>query len=212
MRALTDDERAGRRNTLADQALELLAETGYGGLTVEAVARRARVAKGSVFLAFASKEDLVLHGAGRRIALWFGRLAAVTPSPKDPGAFAQDLLVTLRHDTLLLPLLSLVGPVLEHGCTPGAVVGFKEALAREAGRLADLWSARVPGVPTDTWLDLFRRVHALTVGAWAVSETSSTVRDILADRPDLQFLMTRFDDLFLGLAGAQIRALLDPRP
>lgn len=202
MRALTDLERRHRRDTLSDHAADLVAEVGYPRLTIEAVARRAGVAKGSVFLAFASKEDLVLHLVARRVELWFRRLDAVPPTG-EPTAIAQGILATLRADPLLLPLLALVGPVLEQGCPVASVLGFKEGLAAHMGQLADRWSRAMPGVSVDRWLRLFLGVYAVTVGAWVVGETSADVAGALADRPDLQWLLSRFDELFVTLVAAQ---------
>jgi AcrR family transcriptional regulator len=206
MRALTDAERQDRRDALAGRALELFAEAGYARLTVEAVARAAGVAKGSVFQAFSSKEDLFLHAVRRRMEAWFDRLRAVDPAQPAP-ALARALLETLRADGLLLRLLALVGPVLEEGCSPGAVVEFKEALARGLGAMTSVWGPRLPRVPAETWGGLFLEVYALTVGAWTVGEASASVRGALAGRADLAVFLTRFEDLFLPLAEARLREL-----
>lgn len=206
MRALTEAERALRRDDLAQKAADLFWETGYTGLTMDAVARKAGVAKGSVFLAFATKEELVLHAVKLRFAAWFERLGPL--EPREPsGAFARVLLGTVQADPLLLPLLALVGPVLEHGCSQAAVVDFKGSLATRLQALAEAWGPRAPQVAPERWAPWFLQFYALTVGAWAVGEATATVRDALADRPELQFLLTRFEDLFVPLAEAQIRTL-----
>jgi AcrR family transcriptional regulator len=206
LRALTDAERAQRRDDLAQTAADLFRETGYPGLTMDLVARTAGVAKGSVFLAFATKEELVLHAVKLRFAAWFDRLMGL--DPRRPSAdLSRDLLASLRSDPLLLPLLALVGPVLEHGCSQAAVVDFKEALAVNLRALAQRWAVQVPGVAPERWAPWFLQFYALTVGAWAVGEASATVRDALVGQPELQFLLTKFEDLFVPLAEAQIRIL-----
>lgn len=203
MRALTDSERQQRRDALADTALVLFAEVGYQRLTIDAVAKAAGVAKGSVFLVFASKEDLILHAAGRRFALWFDRLEQVTPSVP-ASTLAADLYQTIEADPLLMPLLGLVGPVLEQGCSAEAVIRFKEALAWGVTTISKKWALERPSVNPEAWGALFLRVYALIVGAWAVGEASDTVRDALANRPDLQSLLTRFEDLVVPLLEAQL--------
>lgn len=74
MRALTQDEKTARQDTLAAHALQLFIEKGYAKLTTEAVAQRAGVAKGTLFLTFGSKEELILHGIRRRFENWHDRL------------------------------------------------------------------------------------------------------------------------------------------
>jgi len=209
MKALTDAEKRSRQDALARQALALFPTTGYDKLTMEAVAQGAGVSKGSVFLAFASKQDLVLHATRLSFDAWFLRLAALDPSDP-PKALALGLLNTLRNDPLLLPLLGLVAPVLEQGCTPGAILSFKESLAANLTVLAERWSLQVPSVPPQLWASLFLRIHALTVGAWAVGEASANVIEAVGHRPELQALLTRFDDLFPDLVEAQLIAVLRP--
>jgi AcrR family transcriptional regulator len=209
MRPLTDREREVRRDLLADHALDLFAGQGYAKLTVDAVARAAGVAKGTIFQAFATKEDLFLHAVRRRFEDWFTRLKAVNPA-QSPAALARDLLGTILADELLLPLLALVRPVLEQGCSARAVVNFKEALASGLTALTEVWAPQRPEVPPLFWGPLFLEVYALTVGAWTVGEASTSVRDALADRPDLALFLTRFEDLFVPLAGARLALLENP--
>lgn len=205
MRALTEAEKAQRRDALAQVAAELFQSVGYTGLTVEAVAKAAGVAKGSVFLAFASKEDLVLHAASQRFDGLFRHLESLDPRVP-PGTLARNLADGLRDDPVLMPLLALVGPVLEQGCSPEAVVRFKEGLAAHLVRVAAAWARLRPEVPVAAWPPLFLRLHAVILGAWAAGEASQVVREALADRPDLGFLLTRFEDLLVPLLEAQLAA------
>ncbi|MGO8694077.1 MAG: TetR family transcriptional regulator [Rectinemataceae bacterium] len=208
MRALTQTERRERQDALADHALALFSESGYAKLTIEAIARRAGVAKGSVFLAFASKEDLFLHAVGRRFEAWFGRLAALNPLSGQTRKVAAKILLTLRSDPLLLPLLGLVDPVLEQGCSPAGVLAFKEAMAKGLDKLTKIWATQAPSVPAKKWGPFFMQVYALTVGAWAVSEPTEIVREALAGRDRLRIFLLEFDELFLPLLEAQLAALL----
>ena len=78
------DERAGR--AILDAALELLAEVGPTGLSVEEVAARAGVSKATIYRRFQTKDDLVV-----------GCLSGlVIASPVDvPGGSVQERLVHL---------------------------------------------------------------------------------------------------------------------
>lgn len=209
MRPLTALEKQERRDALANQAAELFSAVGYARLTVDAVARAAGVAKGTVFLSFASKEDLVLHAVGLRFDAWLERLVPLDPT-QPPAAMARAIVDGLKADPLLLPLLALVGPVLEQGCSPEAVIRFKEALAVQLEVLGRQWGSRYPAISAETWSPLFLRVYALIVGAWAVGETSAVARQALVQRPDLQGLLTTFDDLLVPMLEAQLRSILVP--
>jgi AcrR family transcriptional regulator len=206
MRPLTEADRQQRRDALADLAAEVFATAGWSGLTIDAVAQAARISKGAVFLSFATKEDLMLHAVRRRFDAWFDRLSHLVPKPL-AGDLARALLGSLRSDPQLLPLLALVGPVLEQGCSAPAVIDFKESLARHVEQLAEQWSRWTPGLPADAWVPVLMQLYALTVGCWSVGEASGRVRNALADRPDLGWLLAGFDELFVPLAEAQLHRL-----
>ena len=69
--------------------LELFAEQGYAGLSVEAVALRAGVNKTTVYRRWPAKVDLV----GAALA----SLRDADPEPPDTGSLREDLLQVLRH-------------------------------------------------------------------------------------------------------------------
>jgi TetR/AcrR family transcriptional regulator, cholesterol catabolism regulator len=62
------DRRSASRQKLFDAAVELIAEQGFSATTVDDIALRAGVAKGTVYYNFASKtvlfEELLRHGIG----------------------------------------------------------------------------------------------------------------------------------------------------
>ncbi|WP_101047582.1 TetR/AcrR family transcriptional regulator [Macromonas nakdongensis] len=83
-RARRKDARPGE---LLDAALDLFVEHGYAATRVEAVAQRAGVSKGTLFLYFPSKEDLfkavVRHHLAGRFAEWNEEFDAFEGSSAD---------------------------------------------------------------------------------------------------------------------------------
>ncbi|MFJ2029759.1 TetR/AcrR family transcriptional regulator [Streptosporangium sp. NPDC087985] len=69
-------------------ALELLAEAGYAGLTMEQVAARAEVSKASLYLRWPNKAALAAEAMQRR--------ADVVPDIPDTGSLAEDMRRFLR--------------------------------------------------------------------------------------------------------------------
>jgi len=208
MRALTEAERYERKDRLAEAGLALLADRGWQALTIEEIARRAGVAKGTVFLSFSTKEELFLHGLRRRFEAWFDRLAGIDPAAGSVRQWAERTLQTLRQDRGFLPLLSLSGPVLEQAAAPEAVVEFKTALAQGLDRLASTWGKHVPQVSAEGWRTLFLRVYAILIGTWTVCEPSPTVRSVVAERPELAMFDLGFDELFVPMLEVQLAAAL----
>lgn len=102
--------REDTRQRLYDAAIELIAERGYSATTVDDIAERAGVAKGTVYYNFPSKtalvEGLLTHGIGMLSAEF--RTAAAGQDP--PGAVAAlvraELSYVDRHRAFAQLLLS----------------------------------------------------------------------------------------------------------
>jgi len=60
MKALTQEQKKGKELEILRAATRALAAGGFDGLTMEMVAKEARVAKGTLFLYYRNKEELVL--------------------------------------------------------------------------------------------------------------------------------------------------------
>jgi AcrR family transcriptional regulator len=91
--------RPGRpRSTAADQAIldatsALFAERGYAGITIEAVADRAGVAKSTIYRRYADKADLVLAAVECT--------ATTDTGPTDTGSLREDLRAIARNLVLV---------------------------------------------------------------------------------------------------------------
>ena len=84
---------ASRRSARAHAAIltattDLLAEAGYGALTIEGVAARARVGKTTVYRWWPSKAALVIEAVS---------LALPMPTQTDTGDLRHDLLIAVRR-------------------------------------------------------------------------------------------------------------------
>jgi AcrR family transcriptional regulator len=82
-----------RREQLLDAALDVIAEHGYGGVSMEAVARRAGVTKPVVYDLFANLGELLRALLEREEGRALAQLAEVMPSGL-PSADPDELVVT----------------------------------------------------------------------------------------------------------------------
>jgi len=82
-----------RREQLLDATLELIAAQGYAGVSMEAVARAAKVSKPVVYDLFPNRGVLLRALLEREEARALEALAAVTPELPTAGADPDDLLV-----------------------------------------------------------------------------------------------------------------------
>ncbi len=153
----------GKDSAIREASLELLAEAGYTGLTMDRVARVARVSKASLYLRYPNKAALV--------ADLLGQLASIVPAAPDLGNLPDDMRGFLR---------SLPGMGLDIGRALTAVVGeiatnptlrtaWEQGLAGAlTGRFRTIIArATMRGeLHTDSDLDLLARLWLSLVQTW----------------------------------------------
>lgn len=164
---------AERREQLLDAALAVIVSDGYGRISIDAVAKRAQVARSVVYGAFDDLDDLLLTLLDRQQELAFTRLLASVPDARrtrDPVDFACEavhrMAAMLREDpdTWRLILLTPAG-------TPPAVHARIEADRDRFRRRVAAWIEAAPATAgtapatTGTAPDAEVLAHALVASA-----------------------------------------------
>jgi AcrR family transcriptional regulator len=99
--ALGPESVVSREDLILDAADRLLARYGYRKMTIDDLAREAGIGKGTVYLHFRSKEDVVLSHVDRLVNRVIARMREIAASDAPPGAKLSEMLVTrvmLRFD------------------------------------------------------------------------------------------------------------------
>lgn len=115
-----------RRQAILEAALSLLAEHGYGGLTTEAIAARARSGKQTIYRWWPGKADLLLEALLGTADLW-------VPTA-DTGSYVSDLrrfletTFALGEDRRVVEVLR--GMMAESLLDPGFAERFREGFLR----------------------------------------------------------------------------------
>ncbi|MGK3202113.1 TetR/AcrR family transcriptional regulator [Amycolatopsis sp. MEPSY49] len=92
-----------QRATIVAAATEQLAEHGYGGCSVAAVAERAGVAVGSVYRHFPTKADLVVHVFRQVVTREVEAVRAVSAQPGAPAERVLAVFETFAQRALKAP-------------------------------------------------------------------------------------------------------------
>lgn len=170
-----------RRSSLLAAAGKLFASRDFADVSVDDIARRAALAKGTVYLYFGTKEALFLQLVSEEMRTWLtestARLAATSGGP---GASAAAVAATLSERPTLVRLLALLHAVLEHNSDLASVGPFKRRLLEittEAGALFERTLGLTPG--TGARLTLW--MHATIVGLAQMTATSPALSKLLAD-------------------------------
>ncbi len=112
-RARSEAEKSDRRHAILAAAETLLDEAGIEQLSMNILAARAQVAKGTLYLYFGTKEELLLTLFVTRLSRWSGMLKAGTQEGMADAAFCDLFLRLAKSDPLFIDLSSRLTNVIE---------------------------------------------------------------------------------------------------
>jgi AcrR family transcriptional regulator len=205
-RARADADKLQRRAEILRAAATAFAASPYAAVTMADVAQRAGLAKGTVYLYYATKEALFLQLVIEALASWFAEVAAALTCEQGqlgPEALAELLVRTLASHGELTRLLPILHPVLEQNIDETLALSFKRSLREQTAAAGALLEQRFAGLRPGEGVRFLLRLHALVIGLHAMASPSPTVARIL-ELPELAAL--RID--FAGELQATVAALL----
>jgi AcrR family transcriptional regulator len=181
VRARSHEEKLKRRADILEAARKLYLE-GDGTLPSAAeVARKANLAKGTLYLYFSSKEALFLEVLRHFQKEWFennldviDQEALRRPEERDSTRVARQFVQYLVKNDKFLHLASLSQGVLESGSDDEMVVNQRRFLASMVKRTADAL-AELYEITPDAASKLMRSSYALVLGLWQMSQLPDRV-------------------------------------
>jgi AcrR family transcriptional regulator len=212
LRARKDEDKEARRQLILEEALALYRTTSYAEVKMADVAQRAKLAKGTVFLYFPTKEALFLALLEDLLFAWFAKLEGILESGDGlwTGArLARAVAESLEGQETLTRLLALLQTVLEQNVTVEQVRGFKERLLEAMGRVGELVETRLAFLKPGEGGRFFIHLHALVTGLRQMADVSPVTRQVL-DLPHMAPLRVDFtreltDSLTTLLRGLEAR-------
>jgi AcrR family transcriptional regulator len=170
-RAIQAEDKQERHHAILDAAERLLLRSPERIANVAEVADEAGLAKGTVYLYFPSKEELLLAVHERNIDGFFRALIDRLAEDR-PTAIADVLALTHRHmvePPLFLPLAARCFGLMGQSVPPDAGLAFKgrmaERLQKAGAGLEQHFSELRPG----DGVALLRHSYALIIGLWQMS-------------------------------------------
>ena len=137
-RARSEAAKLAREGSILTATEILLRQSGYDSMTMQAVAKAAGLAKGTLYLYFTSRESLVLAVYSRLFDRWIDRFARGQPELTDFDGFCRDFARYYADDPLFLQLAGFATALLEQQLDHEAYIKSKRGMARRVKRLAGL--------------------------------------------------------------------------
>jgi AcrR family transcriptional regulator len=181
------EAREHRINQLLDAAVALWLANPERVPSVAEVASQAGLAKGTVYLYFKSKEDLLLAAHERNVQAFFAALIerASSKEPMDLDSMMTLTLDHIVHVPAFLPLATLVAGLMYKGISFDASQAFEERIAEHLKISGALLRKHFSLPDDDSGARLLMRSYALILGLWQLVGSEQP----MCTNPDVSAMM-----------------------
>jgi AcrR family transcriptional regulator len=193
LRAIASDDKEERRNAILDAAERLFVRHPDRMASVAEVAAAAGLAKGTVYLYFPSKEEMLLALHERQVAHFFTQLMRLLARAK-PVDFDDVFPVTLEHLIRLpgyLELTSRCFALMDREIPRDTAIAFKTGVVRTLGA-AGVELERHFGMPSGAGITLLLHSYGLIVGLWQLLHPNERLGAAMR-RPELRELDRNYE-------------------
>ncbi len=187
LRAIDDSEKAARRQSILDAAKALFLEDTSGLPSVISIARKAGLAKGTVYLYFKTKEEIFLAILTEDYEILMVEVIALLDNPSSIDELVDSLTSTLISflDThpRFMPLASMASPVLEQNVDIEIVGQFKLMLAEKINDIDEHFLLAFPHFKKGQCGSLLLHTNALILGLWQMQSWPEKLKPLLNQFP-----------------------------
>ena len=208
-RARSDSQKFQRRQAIIDTAWDLYRTTGYDALTIAQVAEQVGVAKGTIYLYFATKEALFLAVQEQRLVVWFDTLDTTLRNAPRPSS-ARMVAALISESVVAQPeftrLLAILHPIIEQNIEYAQAKAFKLFLRDRLGTSGQLIAQQLPPLTAERGAQVLLWAYALVIGMTHLS-TPAPALVALVREPGLAALQVDFAPAFAAALEAMLVGL-----
>lgn len=191
-RAIDATEKSERRAAIVRAAEALLHRDPSARFSVASLARRAGLAKGTVYLYFRSREEVLLALHEQQLHALFDVLERALAEPR---ACARSVVrAGLRHHAAhpeFYPLAANCRSMLDTKVCASAALAFHAAIAKRLAAMGERVEALYQGLKRGDGAALLTNSYALMIGLWQQVDVPAELREAM-QREDLRVLRIDF--------------------
>jgi len=192
-RARSSEDKQARRRAILTAARAHFGERGWAGFSMGEVAARAGVVKGTLYLYWPTREELLLAVLEELLWQWLDELDGRLDELRE-GVGATKLAAVICDSLLskepLGRLLAVLQTVLEHNVSRASIERFKRELALRVAATGARIDRKVP-LREGEGARALLHANALLVGLQQMADSAPMVQEVLAE-PSLGWLKIDF--------------------
>jgi AcrR family transcriptional regulator len=189
-RARTPEQKSDRRDTILATAKVLFMETGYEGFSMGVLSKRAGVAKGTLYLYFGTKEEVLLSLYSQEFQRFCHKIIIGTSPSVSDTEFVSHLYETSVSDPIFLALHARLGTVIEQNISVEALIVSKRAMAVHFHTMVRELSGPLD-LSYEQTLEALSGISALLTGSYGGSSDSAIENEAIPE--DVATFMGHFD-------------------
>ncbi len=192
-RAVAPRDKSERRAAIVRAAAALLQRDPSATFAVEEIARRAGLAKGTVYLYFGSREEVLLAVHAQQAQELFDVVQRALAAADAHGRrVVHDGLTYLRAHPEFYPIAGNCRGMLDTGVSTQAALEFKLAVAQRLAPLGQRIEDLYPGLAAGDGVALLTNCYALIVGLWQQADPPLSLRKVM-HRPEMAIFRIDFE-------------------
>ena len=192
-RARAPADKSERRAAIVRAAEALLHRNSAATFSVEALARRAGLAKGTVYLYFGSREEVLLALHEQQIHALFDVLERTLAAPQaDAGGVVRAGLGHHAAHPEFYPLAGNCRAMLDSNIGERAAIAFRVGLSQRIAAIGERIEALYPGLERGEGAALLMNSYALIIGLWQQADTPRVLKRAMK-RPEMAIFRIDFE-------------------
>ena len=205
-RARSSEQKALRRHAVLETAEVYFKEVGYEAFSMAQLAKKAGVAKGTLYLYFKTREELFLTLYEQSLIRWSQIFIGSLSNTMTSKAYAQSLFKTTQADGVFLPLLIRLEHVIEHNVAILRLIESKRVFINQVEAVAAATSTALR-LSTAQATEVVKTMGVLLIGATQTDQSPALDDEDLP--ADVQYLITSFssEPLFIKNAARIIEGI-----
>jgi AcrR family transcriptional regulator len=210
-RASGELEKEARRAAILARADELFRDKDYDDIRMSDLATELRLAKGTLYLYFPSKEALFFALLDERLDAVFDQLRGTLTAAgtkATPESIASQAAAAMAADPALPRLLAAMHPILEKKLSFADALAFKRRLADKLAEAGEGLARALPPLSREDGRVFLLHFYAQAVGLVSLTELSPFVRRLTAE-PGLEALRLDFEEALRNSSRALLAGLVE---